>query len=198
MRCARPPEDRRPRGPHAEVCIKAPWSLNEEQFRSATTFMPRPPSRRDLKLRDEDLILRGSPQSAIGRAAAHHGVRRRAARAVRRSSASSRALLQAATKYGLATQVAAPVGGVGWRLTGTAITLWPQVRAYATAERDNLYFRGLYEEIARLLAEGGGALFGFEGREHTAQVEIKRASLRKARFRFGPGRRRRSRRRRSC
>ena len=48
--------------------IKAPWSLNEEQFRSATTFMPRPPSRRDLKLRDEDLILRGSRQSAIGRA----------------------------------------------------------------------------------------------------------------------------------
>ncbi len=164
--------------------IKAPWSLNEEQFRSATTFMPRPPSRRDLKLKDEDLILRGSRQSAIGRAlrTMKFGGERPSGQEI---AGIVEGLLQAATKYGLATQVAAPVGGMGWRLIGSAITFH---RGSGDAEvgRNNPYFCGLYEEIARLLAEGGAALFGFEGREHTAQVEGELRQIREARFRFGP------------
>ncbi len=39
--------------------------------------------------------------------------------------------------------------------------------------------------IGTLLAEGGQALFGFEGREHTAQVEGDLRELRESRFRFG-------------
>jgi Lhr-like helicase len=164
--------------------IKAPWSLNEENIRAATTFMPRPPSRRDLKQRDEDLILRGSPQSAVGRAF------RNVTFGGERPSGGEipgiiEGLLHAATRYGLALQVAAPVGGTGWRLAGSAITFCRRP-GDATAERDNPYFRGLYEEVARLLAEGGAAIFGLEGREHTAQVEAKLREFREARFRFGP------------
>ncbi|MCB0922905.1 MAG: DEAD/DEAH box helicase, partial [Actinobacteria bacterium] len=52
-------------------------------------------------------------------------------------------------------------------------------------ERDNRFFKGLYQEIASLLAERGEALFGLEGREHTAQVESDLRELREARFRYG-------------
>jgi hypothetical protein len=164
--------------------IKAPWSLNEESMRASTTFMPRPPSRRDLKQRDEDLILRGSPQSAIGRTfrTITFGGERPTSGEI---PGIIEGLLQAATRYGLALPVSSPVGGAGWRLTGTAIT-FRRKSGDATAERDNLYFRGLYEEIARLLAEGGAAIFGLEGREHTAQVESRLREIREARFRFGP------------
>ena len=146
--------------------------------------MPRPPSRRDLKLRDEDLILRGSRQSAIARKlrTMTFGGERPSGQEI---AGIVEGLLQAATKYGLATQVAAPVGGMGWRLVGSTIT-FHSGSGDAEVGRNNPYFCGLYEEIARLLAEGGAALFGFEGREHTAQVEAKLREIREARFRFGP------------
>jgi len=164
--------------------IKAPWSLNEENIRATTTFMPRPPSRRDLKQRDEDLILRGSPQSAIGRAFRNitFGGERPSGGEI---PGIIEGLLHTATRYGLALQVADPVGGAGWRLAGSAITFCRRP-GDAKAERDNPYFRRLYEEVARLLAEGGAAIFGLEGREHTAQVEAKLREIREARFRFGP------------
>ena len=74
---------------------------------------------------------------------------------------------------------------MGWRLLGSTIT-FHSGSGDAEVGRNNPYFCGLYEEIARLLAEGGAALFGFEGREHTAQVEAKLREIREARFRFGP------------
>ena len=58
-------------------------------------------------------------------------------------------------------------------------------RGNAEPERDNSFFQELYRGISGLLVEGGGALFGFEGREHTAQVEGDLRELREARFRFG-------------
>ncbi len=47
----------------------------------------------------------------------------------------------------------------------------------------NAYFVDLYETLADSLAGGGDALFGFEGREHTAQVDQERREWREARFR---------------
>ena len=47
--------------------IKAPWILDEERFLAAPVFMPRPPTRREIFQKDEELILRGSPTSTIGR-----------------------------------------------------------------------------------------------------------------------------------
>jgi hypothetical protein len=47
--------------------IKAPWILDEEHFLAAPVFMSRPPTRREMHQKDEELILRGSPTSTIGR-----------------------------------------------------------------------------------------------------------------------------------
>ena len=163
--------------------IKAPWALDEERFLAAPVFMPRPPTRRDMLQKDEELILRGSPTSTIGRTlkALTFGGKRPTGKQI---TEIVEGLLHAASRYGLATQVASPVGGEGWRLVPSAIT-FGLAKGNALPERDNEFFRELYRGIASLLVDGGEALFGFEGREHTAQVEGDLRELRELRFRFG-------------
>ncbi|MGQ9369605.1 DEAD/DEAH box helicase [Azospirillum sp. ST 5-10] len=170
----------------SRAAIKAPWCLDDERPRAATTFMPRPPARRDMIARDEDLIVRGSPQSAVGRILrgmpfGPPGSPRPTANDLVRMVET---LLRAGIEYGLTVQVASPVGGEGWRLNPSSI-LFRTADGAADVKRDNRFFRGLYEEIAGLLRNGGGALFGLESREHTAQVDSERRRFREARFRYG-------------
>ena len=163
--------------------IKAPWSLDEERVRAATTFVPSPPTRRDMRARDEELILRGSPQSGVGREIRKLMFGGKLPNSKQVAEIIS-TILHAASKYGIATQVASPVDGDGWRLISSGIA-FRKAHAIVNPERDNTFFRALYEEIADLLRAGGEALFGLEGREHTAQVESDLRELREARFRFG-------------
>jgi hypothetical protein len=163
--------------------IKSPWSLDEERFRSATTFVPRPPARREMRARDEELILRGSPQSGVGR-----DIRKMTFGGTRPTTRQTgeiiATLLHAASRYGIASQVASPVDGEGWRLLAPAVAFRATEEVF-NPERDNPFFRSLYKQIADLLLAGGEALFGLEGREHTAQVESDLRELREARFRDG-------------
>lgn len=164
--------------------IKPPWNLDEDKFHAFTTFMPQPPTRKDTRQRDEELIVRGSPQSAVGR-----DIRSLLFAGSRPTSKQVteivNCLLNAAVSYGIATRVASPVDGDGWRLVASSIGFRRVTRGPKTPERDNKFFRELYAEIASLLAAGGDALFGMEGREHTAQVESELRELREARFRYG-------------
>ena len=162
--------------------IKSPWILDEERSVAAPVFMPRPPTRREILQRDEELILRGSPTSTIGRVlrAMTFGGKRPTGKQI---TEIVEGLLSAANRYGLATQVASPVGGEGWRLVSSSIT-FGLAKGNAEPERDNSFFQELYRSISHLLTDDGGAFFGFEGREHTAQVEGDLRELREARFRF--------------
>ncbi len=149
--------------------IKSPWSIDEERYRTSTTFIPKPPTRRDMRARDEELILRGSAQSGVGR-----DIRKLTFAGKQPTSKQVteiiETLLKAAANYGIATQVVSPVDGEGWRLIASSI-VFRRAKGMAQPERDNPFFRALYQEIAGLLLAGGEALFGLEGREHTAQVE---------------------------
>lgn len=162
--------------------IKAPWALDEDRFLAAPVFMPSPPTRREMSQSDEELILRGSPTSTIGRRFKQmsFGGKRPTSKQI---TEVVEGLLEAAGQYGLTTQVVSPVGGMGWRLVGSAIVF--SLADNQSPERDNPFFRELYRQIATLLTDGGEALFGLEGREHTAQVEGDLRELREARFRFG-------------
>lgn len=164
--------------------IKAPWRLEEESISGATTFMTKAPSSKKLKLRDEALILRGSPQSAIGRI-----IRSMSFGGVKPANQQEvtdviNGLLQAALNYGLVISATSAVGGEGWRLLASSVS-FALNNGTKEPERNNPFFQNLYQEIANILIEGGTALFGFEGREHTAQVESDLRELREARFRYG-------------
>jgi len=163
--------------------IKAPWNVDEERFLAAPVFMPRPPTRREITQKDEELILRGSSTSTIGRTlkAMTFAGKRPTGKQI---TEIVEGLLYAANRYGLATQVTSPVGGDGWRLVPSSIT-FGLAKGNVEPERDNRFFQELYRSISGLLADGGKALFGFEGREHTAQVEGDLRELRESRFRFG-------------
>ena len=161
--------------------IKATWALDDELFLTAPIFIPKPPSGRELSLKDEQLILRGSATSAVGRelrSMTFAGKRAKGAQITKMIET----LLEAAESYGIVTRFESPFAGAGWRLLPQAIRF---TRAtVAPAKSDNPFFRALYSTIAEILTEGGTALFGFEGREHTAQVEADLREIREARFRY--------------
>lgn len=69
----------------------------------------------------------------------------------------------------------------GWRLAPDAI----RYVAGETAPGANRYFTALYQNVAAQLLSHDSPLFGFEAREHTAQVRDVRRRLREKRFRYG-------------
>ena len=165
--------------------IKAPWSLEDENTVGSSVLMLEPPRRYQIRPRDEDRIVRGTRQSALARKIReiHFGDRRLTTAEVPEVLKS---LLQAAKNYGIVEDVASPVGGMGWRLI--AKTIHYRLRDEADeldAEVTNRFFAELYEAVSFALAADAAPLFGFEGREHTAQVESELRELRELRFRYG-------------
>lgn len=94
------------------------------------------------------------------------------------------ALLKAAKSYGLVRSEDTDFGIPGWQLNGSSMRWGLGDGNSARSAHDNLFFRNLYRNIARLLTEPAHRLFDFEAREHTAQVEQHDRLEREARFRF--------------
>lgn len=164
--------------------VKAPWAIDDERIRSATTFVLRAPRQLDISIQDNDLILRGSAHSALGRELKKLKFRGEYPKHGETDAIVS-GILRVATDYGVVTTLSSPVSDdPGYRLLPIAITFAPS-KSLGEDGSSNKFFRDLYEEIARLLASGGEALFGYEGREHTAQVEGEIREIREARFRYG-------------
>ena len=163
--------------------VKAPWAIADDHLQGSTMLITKPPRRADIRLRDEPLMLRGSSRSAIGRQV----------RLLRFGDAPPQAnevediiqgLLDACKRYGIVTTRPAPFGGEGWQVNANVVVFKAGV-GQGEVERRNDFFAALYQSIADILKAGGEALFGFEGREHTAQVEPFIREAREARFRYG-------------
>lgn len=163
--------------------IKQPWAISEDKLRGATTLSTQPPSRREIRAKDEALLLRATDRSALGRQLkdmTFGGHRPDGLEVIQLIEK----LLQVAATFGLTVQRPTPFGEEGWRLLGSGV-LFKLPTEDAPAERANPFFRDLYDSVARMLAKGGEAIFGFEGREHTAQVDAFLREAREARFRYG-------------
>src|SRR5262249_18513528 len=93
------------------------------------------------------------------------------------------ALLTAAASYQLVRSVSTAFDVEGWRLAANAVRL-VLAEGRSDGRRANSYFVGLYRTLADTLGSGGGALFGLDGREHTAQVDQVRREWREWRFRW--------------
>jgi len=179
--------------------LRAPWGFgNDEKLARARWLFVTPPSRRDTSLRDEDLIARGGSRSALGKTLRSSETRSgerlwRDASSVRALKAAEfdaliNALLQAACTHGLISEEPTPFGDNGYRLNDACILFKKGSGSKATGT--NTYFRDLYENLASTLTQSVHPLFGFEAREHTAQVEQERRAIREKRFRFGERERR--------
>ncbi len=180
--------------------LRTPWGLGiDEKPRGARWLMISPPSRRDTTLRDEDLIVRGGSRSALGkalRASVSSSDRTRrlwddgaAVRALKSKELDVliEALLRAASVHGLVSEEVTPFSDqVGWRLNDACVRFKIGTPTIDPAHpNENAFFRNFYANLARLLREPTHPLFGFEAREHTAQVDGEKRAVRERRFRYG-------------
>jgi hypothetical protein len=177
--------------------LRAPWGFGiDEKPSQARWLMISPPSRRDTTLRDEDLIVRGGSRSALGKT-----LRRSTSPSGRRlwdDSAAVRALkskefdtlieklLLAASKHGLISEEVTPFNNqVGWRLNDACVLFRKRMPVIDPAHpNENAFFRDFYANLAHLLRNPVHPLFGFEAREHTAQVDGEKRAVREKRFRY--------------
>jgi Lhr-like helicase len=184
--------------------LRAPWGFgNDEKPRGARWLMVAPLPRRDVSLRDEDLIVRGGSRSALGKLLkSSRGTRTKqgpegrrlwsdpaAVRALKSKDfdALIEALLKAAVTHGLVSEEVTPFGDqTGYRLNDACVLF---KRGTPEADPDhpneNAFFLDFYANLAATLRESVHPLFGFEAREHTAQVDGEKRAVREKRFRFG-------------
>ncbi|HYD51662.1 MAG TPA: DEAD/DEAH box helicase [Gemmatimonadaceae bacterium] len=173
--------------------LRAPWGFGiDEKPRRARWLLIAAPTKRNSALRDEELIVRGGSRSALGRILRSTKLwgDADAARTLKAKDVDALvlALLEAAQEHGLISKETTPFDGqVGWRLVDGCIVFRRAIpKPDASGSASNAFFRALYGGLAEALKLPGHPLFGFEAREHTAQVEGEKRQVREKRFRFGP------------
>lgn len=178
--------------------LRSPWGFGiDEKPRRARWLMISPPSRRDTTLRDEDLIVRGGSRSALGKtlraSTSPNGCKlwddSTAIRALKSKEfdALIEALLRAACTHGLVSEEVTPFSNqVGWRLNDACVLFKKGTPTIDPKHpNESAFFRDFYANLARLLRDPVHPLFGFEAREHTAQVDGEKRAVREKRFRYG-------------
>jgi Lhr-like helicase/very-short-patch-repair endonuclease len=174
--------------------LREPWGFTEDErplpAKWFITSRPAEDSRpRGRKLNLEDYLVIGSSRSRLGRELRKSSTWGGANPFYKQVNDKSypdviNALLKAAESYGLVRKEETDVGKMGWQLNGSALLWSAGDGRSALQSHDNVFFRNLYRNISRLLAEPAHQLFDFEAREHTAQVEQEDRMEREARFRF--------------
>lgn len=165
----------------SQQSLRDPWNLSQrEDVRSAAALILRPIQ---TGVRDEVLVVKSGPTSNLARQLRSSKIWNRRLTA-KESSAVLAALLTSAEKHGFVRKVGTSFDVEGWQLDAGAIRLISERDANAK-DPGNRYFVSLYESLAAMLESGGEGVFGFEGREHTAQVDQDRRQWREFRFRYG-------------
>jgi Lhr-like helicase len=179
--------------------LRVPWGFGiDEKPRKARWLFIAPPSRRENTLRDEDLIVRGGSRSALGKtlrssmspsghplwpdASAVRGLK------TKDFDALIEALLRAACTHGLVSEEITPFGEqAGFRLNDACVRFKKGTPEINPAHpNEDAFFRDFYANLAATLRESAHPLYGFEAREHTAQVDGEKRAVREKRFRYGP------------
>jgi len=171
--------------------IRAPWGFgSDEKPQGARWLMLEAPTRRASTLRDMELIVRGGSRSGLGRTLRSTNLW--GGNGVVRNLKSKELdqliedLLRAAATHGLVSEENTPFDQPGWRLNDACV-LFRQSEPSGEDGRstENAFFRDLYQSLATMLRALVHPLFGFEAREHTAQVDPDNRAIREKRFRYG-------------
>lgn len=166
--------------------LRVPWGFDgDERPRPARWLMVESPP---VKGRDEDLLVRGGARSALGKALRSTKLwsGTAAARSLKNRDLDAliEALLASALEHGLVSDGVTPFDNKrGWRLNDSCVLF--RLKPEAEVRGANAFFRDFYHTLARLMRDPRHPLFGFEAREHTAQVEGEKREVREKRFRYG-------------
>ena len=166
--------------------ISPPWGFGlDEHPRRSRWLMVEAPPRRKNTLGDEDLLVRGGARSALGKKLKSNSVwgETSGARNLKTPELNEliTSLLTAAQSHGLVSKDPTPFDqAMGWRLNDDAVLF----KKATPSQPKNEFFTDLYLALSRALRQPEHALFGFEAREHTAQVEQQKREVREKRFRF--------------
>ncbi len=170
--------------------LRTPWGFGrDEKPRPSRWLMLKSPGRSKVRGRDDDLIARGSSRSGLGKRLKSEKLwGTPAIRALKAAELDAliEKLLNVALVHGLVIEEGTPFDVPGWKLSDAAIVFKrgkPEDRG--DRGRDNPFFREFYQALATMLANRDHPLFGFEAREHTAQVEQEKRQVREKRFRYG-------------
>ena len=164
--------------------LREPWTISQHETpKTAAAMIVDAPRKAEVGERGEASLVRAGPRSRLARLlnrACYWG-RRLDAVAYR---ALIDALLIAAAEYQLVRLTPTNFDIGGWQLAANAVRLKP-CSGREDGRTANAYFVTLYETLANSLIAGAGFLFGFEAREHTAQVDKIQREWREWRFRWG-------------
>lgn len=176
----------------AQRTLRAPWDIGRDELLSGWRWLfPAPPARRDIKMKDEDLLLRGGSQSLLGKQLRDSGLwESAAAGAMNRAQYDEllTAMLDIASHAAFVHRDAQTHFNVpGYRLNAGRIRfhLGSGTMGNVDHTQPNTFFQSLYAALADLLKQHNRAAFGFEAREHTAQVDGELRVVREHRFRYG-------------
>ncbi|WP_303786292.1 DEAD/DEAH box helicase [Azovibrio restrictus] len=175
--------------------LREPWGFTEDETPISANWFIITGKPRDEDRRNVEYLVSGSPRSKLGKEIKKSSTWREADGSENPHAAKIkdehyeeivRALLKAAKSYGLVVAEETEFGMTGYQLNGSSL-LWTVGDGQSKrGADDNAFFRGLYGNIAALLANPLHRLYDFEAREHTAQVEQDDRLEREARFRFTP------------
>lgn len=170
--------------------LKSPWGFSlEEEPRRARWLMLNPPERRKNSLNDEDTIIRGGITSGLGRVLKTNKIwENQDATLLGRNEYNLllRSLLNAAVTHGLISEEPTSFDGVtGWKLNDGCLRFFRGDGKPTESSKDNKFFAEFYSNLAQMLKNPNHALFSFEAREHTAQVDSEKRKFREMRFRYG-------------
>lgn len=176
----------------SKSALRAPWGFGTDERPSGARWMMAQwkPSKKS-RMRDLLLLVRSGPQSAIGKILKSKELwgNDRAASGMKRAQYEEllNALLLAAKVHGFVSEERTPFDVFGWQLNDQVVEFRLATPSTATqSSKNNAFFQQLYENLADALNDSAHPLFGFEAREHTAQVDSTTRQIREWRFRYGP------------
>lgn len=175
--------------------LKPPWGFAaDEQPRRSRWLIIKAPKKRGNTARDEDLIVRGGARSLLGRRLKSTSLWDGDPEAGQLKMADLDGLigdlLRVALEHGLVSEEPTPFDDLtGWKLVDAVVRFRlpePGEKSVTTVKTTaNPFFTDFYGALAQILSSPDHPLFGFEAREHTAQVTAERREIREKRFRFG-------------
>lgn len=163
--------------------LRLPWGFDKNPRRSRW-LLTVSPVRRGIRFNDEETIVRSGLASSLGKTlrspSLWGGNPDINNLKTKDFTQLVEHLLKAASEHGLTVQEGTAFDTQGWKLVDSCVLF----RKGDGKPNQKSFFRDYYKTLAGLLGETNHPLFGFEAREHTAQVDGERREIREKRFRY--------------